>query len=241
MMFSVIVPACNEEEYLPLTLEHISAAADQLRATTEISTEIIVVDNNSTDTTASVAQDWGTKVVHEPVRSIGGARNAGAKDATGEILVFIDADVTVPTTLFSEIHRVMSDPHCVGGGVDADYRPRRIAVRVYLRAWRLLARCTGMVQGATQFWESSVFTQVGGYDERAWIGEDVDFYWRMKRSARASKGTVEFVRSPRVLASTRRFDKWPLWRILVWTNPVFIVLFRRWKGAWGGWYSDPVR
>ena len=114
-------------------------------------------------------------------------------------------------------------------------------MRVYLRAWRLFARCTGMVQGATQFWDSSSFTQVGGYDERAWIGEDVDFYWRMKRSARASKGTVEFVRSPRVLASARRFDKWPLWRVLVWTNPVFIVVFRRWKGAWGGWYSDPVR
>ena len=173
--------------------------------------------------------------------SIGGARNAGAKHATGEILVFIDADVTVPSTLFTEIHRVMSDPLCVGGGVDVDYRPRRIAVRVYLRAWRLLVRCTGMVQGAAQFWDSSTFTQIGGYDERAWIGEDVDFYWRMKRSARASKETVEFIRSPRVLASTRRFDKWPLWRVLVWTNPVFIVLFRRWKGAWGGWYSDPVR
>ena len=241
MMFSVIVPACNEEEYLPLTLDHVMEAADHLRASSGITTEIIVVDNNSTDATASVARDRGAKVVHEPVRSIAKARNAGAKHAKGATLVFIDADVTVPSTLFTEIHRVMSDPHCVGGGVDVDYRPRRIAVRVYLWAWRLLARCTGMVQGATQFWDSSTFTQVGGYDERAWIGEDVDFYWRMKRSVRASKGTVEFVRSPRVLASTRRFDKWPLWRILVWTNPVFIVLFRRWKGACGGWYSDPVR
>ena len=116
MMFSVIVPACNEEEYLPLTLGHVMEAADHLRASSGIAAEIIVVDNDSTDATASVARDWRAKVVHEPVRSIGGARNAGAKHATGEILVFIDADVTVPSTLFSEIHRVMGDPHCVGGG-----------------------------------------------------------------------------------------------------------------------------
>ena len=46
---------------------------------------------------------------------------------------------------------------------------------------------------------------------------------------------------PRVRPSCRRFDIWPLWRILIWTNPLFIVLFRRWKPVWRGWYSDPVR
>ena len=47
-----------------------------------------------------------------------------------------------------------------------------------------------------------------------------------------------FIRSPRVRPSCRRFDKWPVWRVLIWTNPLFIALFRRWKAVWGGWYSD---
>ena len=112
---------------------------------------------------------------------------------------------------------------------------------LYLRAWRLLAHLTGMVQGAVQFCRKDVFDQVGGYDEKAWIGEDVDFYRSLERFARRRHLKVRFIRSPRVQPSCRRFDKWPVWRVLIWTNPLFIALFRRWKAAWGGWFSHPVR
>ncbi len=157
------------------------------------------------------------------------------------MLVFADADVIVPPTLLEAIHGVMSDPAGLGGGVDVDYRPRRRTVRLYLRAWRLLARLTGMAQGATQFCRAPVFEEVGGYDETAWIGEDVDFHWSLKRLARKTDRTVAFIRHPRVRPSARRFDKWPLWRILVWTNPLFIALFRRRKAVWRGWYTHEVR
>ena len=56
-MISVIVPAFNEEVWLPATLESIRAAADYLRARSEVGVEVIVVDNNSTDGTAAVARD----------------------------------------------------------------------------------------------------------------------------------------------------------------------------------------
>ena len=157
------------------------------------------------------------------------------------MLVFVDADVILPPTLLDAIHGVMSDPACLGGGVDVDYRPRRRSVRLYLRAWWLLARLTGMAQGATQFCRASVFEEVGGYDETAWIGEDVDFHWSLKRLARKTDRTVAFIRHPRVRPSARRFDKWPLWRILVWTNPLFIALLRRRKAVWRGWYTHEVR
>ena len=85
--------------------------------------------------------------------------------------------------------------------------------------WRVLARLTGMAQGATQFCRRSVFEQVGGYDEGAWIGEDVDFYWSLKKLAKRSNRTVRFIRNMRVRPSSRRFDKWPIWKILIWTNP----------------------
>ena len=241
MKVTIIVPAFNEEAYLAPTLDSVRAAADHLCARSDAVVDVIVVDNDSEDETASVARNSGAMVVHEPVRNISRARNTGARHAAGDVLVFVDADVIVPRTLLHVIHATMSDSACVGGGVDVEYQPRRRLVRAYLRTWRVLGRLTEMVQGATQFCRKDIFEQVGGYDEKAWIGEDVNFYWALRRRAKQEHRTVRFLRSPRVQPSCRRFDKWPLWRILLWTNPLFIALFRRWKVVWTGWYSDAVR
>ncbi len=241
MKLSIIVPAFNEEAYIGPTLDSIQSAASRLQAHSDAEVEAIVVDNNSADSTAAVASAKGATVVHEPVQGIARARNTGARDAEGDVLVFVDADVNMPDALLEAIHEAMRDPACVGGGVDVDYRPVRLSMRLYVRAWRLLARLTGMVQGATQFCRKGVFEQVGGYDEKVWIGEDVDFYWSLKRYAKKSDVVVRFIRSPRVQPSTRRFDKWPVWKVLVWTNPLFISLFRRRKRFWAGWHSHAVR
>lgn len=241
MKLSIIIPAFNEEAYLPSTLDAIQTAAAHLRARSNVGIAIIVVDNNSEDDTAAVARSKGAMVVHEPVQGIARARNAGADYAEGDVFVFVDADVILPPTLLEEIHAAMSDPACVGGAVVVEYRPKRRTMRLYLRAWRILSRLTGMAQGATQFCRKSVFDEVGGYDKKAWIGEDADFFWALKKYAKRTDLTVRFIRDPRVRASSRRFDKWPVWKILVWTNPVFIVLFRRRKAFWSGWYSRAVR
>ena len=240
-MISVIVPAHNEEAWLPATLDSIRAAADHVRARSGVCVETIVVDNGSTDGTAAAARDRGATVVHEPVRSIGRARNTGAHRASGEVLVFVDADVHIPRDLLEVIHETMRDPQCLGGGVDTEHHPRRLVVRLHLRAWRVLAAVLPLVQGATQFCRRSAFDEVGGYPEDVWMGEDTDFYGRLRRLARKTGGRVRLIRTPRVRPSSRRFDEWPLWKTLVWTNPLFIALFRRWKAAWAGWYARPVR
>ena len=241
MKLTVIIPAFNEQAYLATTLDSIEIAADRLRSQCDVSIEAIVVDNNSTDATARIAESKGAKVVHEPEQGIARARNAGARCAQGDVLVFIDADVTVPPALFEVIHDAMSAPACVGGGFDVEYRPESLIVRLYLLGWRLLGRVMGMVQGAAQFCRWDAFNRIGGYDETAWIGEDVDFYWALKRLARRIGGNVAFIREPRACPSSRRFDKWPLWKTLVWTNPLVIAMLRRRKSAWSGWYSRPVR
>ena len=241
LRLTVIVPAFNEEAYLATSLDSIHAAAEMVRAGSNVDIETIVVDNNCSDGTAAVARAKGATVVREPVPSISRARNTGAHYAMGDVLVFIDADVIVPRALLLAIHAAMRDPMCIGGGVDVDYRPRRHSVRLYLRAWRLFGRVTGMVQGASQFCCKCVFEQTGGYDESAWIGEDFGFYWTLKRLARSKGQTVRFIGEPRVQPSCRRFDQWTVWKIMVSTNPLFIALFRRWKPAWRGWYSNAVR
>ena len=98
-----------------------------------------------------------------------------------------------------------------------------------------------MVQGAAQFCRKDPFEEVGGYDESVWIGEDVDFCWSLRKLAGRTGRSVRFLCEPRARPSCRRFDRWPVWKIPVWTNPVFIGLFRRWKPVWKGWYSEAVR
>ena len=143
------------------------------------------------------------------------------------MLVFFDADVVVSRTLLVALCEAMRNPACIGGGVDVDYRPQRLSVRLHLRVWRLLGRLTGMVRGAAQFCRKDAFEEIGGYDESVWIGEDVDFFWSLRKLTGRTRRNVRFLREPRVRPSRRRFDKWPVWKILVWTNPVFIGVFRR--------------
>lgn len=85
-----IVPALNAASTILRTLESISS---QLVA--NLSTEIIVVDNGSTDTTSKIAQAFGAKVIYEPKRNRARARNIGAANARGEILCFVDSDTTL--------------------------------------------------------------------------------------------------------------------------------------------------
>lgn len=238
MSFSVIVPACNEEGCLRRTLEGIDAARALLL---EEDGKVIVVDNASTDQTASIAAAAGAKVVSEPIRNVGRARNKGAACAAGEWFVFIDADTLVPELLFRRMRDALRDPGCIGGAVDVLTSANRLVVRLYLTIWRLIGAIAGMAQGAAQFCRREAFEAADGYDESLWMGEDVDFFWRLKKLARQSHARVEVLRDIRVRPSARRFDRWSVWEILVRTNPLFILLFRRRRAAWRGWYDELVR
>src|SRR5580698_7482579 len=102
---SIVVPAFNEERLLGDSLGRINLAANafQRRGWT---TELIVCDNNSTDKTPQIARAAGATVVFEPVNQIARARNRGAEAATGDWLVFVDADSHPGAGLFADVARV---------------------------------------------------------------------------------------------------------------------------------------
>ena len=89
-----------------------------------------------------------------------------------------------------------------------------------------------MAQGAVQFCRRDAFSAVGGYDESIYMGEDVDFYWRLGKLARSQGRRVRILRDVRAVPSARRFDQWSTSRVLVETNPLYITLFRRRRAAW---------
>lgn len=241
MLISVIIPACNEEAYLGKTLTSLNHAKDALQHEPNITAEIIVVDNDSEDATVATASALGASVINESLRNIARVRNSGAKASRGDILVFVDADTTVAESLLTRIAQVMLDNSCLGGALDTDYRPTKLTVRVYLQIWRIIGKAAGLAQGATQFCRRDVFFQLNGYDETLFMGEDVDFFWRLRRLAKRNHGRVSFIADIKVVPSTRRFDSWRFWRTLVWTNPLFVFLFRRSKARWQGWYTAMPR
>lgn len=238
---SVIIPAFDEECYLPATLQAVHKSALLLRSRHGVNAEVMVVDNNSADSTAEVAHSLGARVVAESKRNIARVRNRGADAASGNLLVFVDADTYIPEELLPRIHQLSHATGCLGGAVDTEYRPKKRTIRVYLSLWRILGKALGMAQGAAQFCLRDTFALMGGYDESLFMGEDVEFYARLCRHARQVGGSVCFIDELKVLPSCRRFDQWALWRTLLWTNPLVIAALRHVHSVWRGWYKNRVR
>ena len=237
MLLSVIVPAFNEELYLPQSLSSLQRAA----AESKCSAELIVVNNASTDRTAESARAFEASVVYEPVHNVARVRNAGAAAARGEVLVFVDADTTVPHEFLNRVNEAMTHPLCLVGSADVVHHVRSKVLRTYLGAWRWTGFKLGMAQGAAQFCRASAFRVLNGYDESQFMGEDVDFYWRLRRLCARTGGHVQFLSGVKVVPSPRRFDTVPVWRTLIWTNPAFIWTFRKSRSAWAQWYVTPPR
>jgi glycosyltransferase involved in cell wall biosynthesis len=96
---SVIVCAHNEARFLPACLH-------SLLAQTRVPDEIVVINNASTDETRAVAEQIpGVSVVNEARKGLVVARETGRRAATGDILVYLDADCRAPLTWLERIER----------------------------------------------------------------------------------------------------------------------------------------
>ena len=90
-MISFIVPAYNEEALIGRTIDALNRAAQPLGE----AYEIVVADDASSDGTADIAEAHGARVVRVERRQIAATRNAGAREAVGDKLIFVDADTLV--------------------------------------------------------------------------------------------------------------------------------------------------
>jgi glycosyltransferase involved in cell wall biosynthesis len=198
------MPAFNEERALPHALSQLDLARARLP---EGAVEICVVDNRSTDRTSAIAEGAGACVISEPKVGIANARNAGAHAARGRLLVFIDADATYDDVLLERIDHTMKDERCAGGAADGPYEPaNKRLVRWYLAFWRIIGRILRMSQGTVQFCRDEAFRAIGGYAPGQYMGEDVDFIWRLRRQAKRNGQRVVILTGVGVRQSARRFD-----------------------------------
>lgn len=204
MKVSIVIPAFNEEKLLPSTLEAVRAAT-QAFVEAGVAWEWIVCDNNSTDRTALVAREWGATVVFEPVNQIARARNAGASVATGDWLLFIDADSRPSRELFGEALAGMRGGDLVFAGAAVVLEGElRLGARMAVGAWNLLSRGLRWVAGSFVLVETTAFREVGGFDLRLFAAEEVELSRRLKRLARqrGKRGTI-LARYPLVTSARR--------------------------------------
>jgi glycosyltransferase involved in cell wall biosynthesis len=166
-VISFIVPAHNEEGLIGATVRSLHHAAAGLEH------EVIVVDDASSDRTAEVAAGHGARAIRVEHRHIAATRNAGAKASTGQMLVFVDADTTVPREALKQAVLALERGAIGGGaGVKLDaWVPvyARVMLWVMIRLFRMF-RLTG---GCFLFCTREAFDASGGWDERYYVGEEI--------------------------------------------------------------------
>jgi glycosyltransferase involved in cell wall biosynthesis len=206
---SIVVPAFNEERLLPAALKAINDASAAF-AEAGWTSELIVCDNNSTDRTAEVAAAAGARVVFEPINQISRARNAGAAAATGEWLLFIDADSFPTRALFADVVTAISDPRCLAGGSTIRVDLRGIGYDAAVGWWNFLSRRLKWAAGSFIFCEAAAFRELNGFTQKLYAAEEINLFRRLKRLARRRGRTITILSQHPLLTSHRKVHLYSL-------------------------------
>jgi glycosyltransferase involved in cell wall biosynthesis len=201
LKLSIVVPAFNEERLIGATLDSIKAAAQRFG---DWKWELVVCDNNSTDRTAEIARAAGAKVVFEPHNQISRARNAGAAAATGEWLLFVDADSTPGRELFSDLREAIDSGRVIGGGSTIAADTTALSVRLALGFWNAVSRRLRWAAGAFVYCETAAFRRVGGFSEELYASEELDLSQRLNTLAREEGREFRILHRHPLLTSDRK-------------------------------------
>lgn len=195
---SIIIPTYNESLDLPDLLESIKRQV-------KVKYEIIVSDNHSTDETRKIAESYGAIVVDGGLPAIG--RNKGALIAKGNILLFLDADVVLPTKdylqkcLIEFKNRKLGIATCVIKPIS-----EKKIDQVFHKAANFLIKVSchivPHIPGCCIFIKKEIHQSISGFDETLKLSEDHDY---AKRATKITKFGV--LKTYPVFVSVRRFDK----------------------------------
>ena len=180
MHLSVVIPAFNEAHLIEQTLQSVttSIAANQQAGFTS---EVIVVDNNSTDNTAELARQAGARVVFEPINQIGRARNAGAAQATGDWLLFLDADSLLSPDLLADILQLIASGKFMGCGSTLRMDGLPWWAHLTLQFWTTVSVLCRWAAGALVVCRRDAFQEVGGFDQTLYALDEVRLSKHLKQ------------------------------------------------------------
>ena len=209
LKLSVVVPAFNEEKVLPRSLAAIRAALAPFE-----DAELIVCDNNSTDRTAAIAREAGAQVVFERINQISRARNAGARAARGDWLLFVDADAYPSRELLLDLARVIGEGRCLAGGATVTFGETTPAARLAVGLWNRLSGIARWAAGSFIFCEARAFREAGGFSEALYAAEEIERFMRLKQKARREGRAIVILDRHPLLSSDRRIRLTGWWTFL---------------------------
>lgn len=200
MRTSVLLPVLDERRLLPQRLAELTTARPH---------QVIVIDGGSSDGTQEIAADGPCELVRSPPGR-GTQINAGARVATGEVLLILHADVRLPVGWEQHICAALEDPSVVAGAFKTWHVPEsRTLLSPLFHLADLRSRVTARPYGDQAFFvRRSVFEEVGGCPDQP-LFEDLELSRRVAR-----RGTIRLV-DARVEVSARRFQAAPLKYLLL--------------------------
>ena len=211
---SVVMPVLNEAQ-------GIAAALKALAPLIKRGAQVIVADGGSSDDTVALAQAGGAAVIRSP-RSRVLQMNAGARQASGELLLFLHADTLLPDQADVLIAQALTGGRRVWGRFDVSISGRPALLRVIAACMNLRSRWTGIATGDQAiFMTRAAFEAVGGFPTQP-LMEDIEISRRLLRLSRPA------CLRARVLTSGRRWEVRGVWRtvLLMWR-----LRFAYWRGA----------
>ena len=151
---SVLVPTLNEQEHLPATLARVELAPGD---------ELIVIDGGSSDATLAIARQFTPHVFSSP-RGRAQQMNHGARQARGDIFLFLHADTLLPAGGLDAVRQAMQSPQVVGGAFRLAFMPATPALRLIAWGTNLRTRFGKLPYGdQALFVRRSLFEAIGGY------------------------------------------------------------------------------
>jgi glycosyltransferase involved in cell wall biosynthesis len=210
--YSIIIPAYNEEKWLTRTLPYLKKAMETL----DVSGEVIVVDNNSTDGTARVARRHNARIVFEPVNQISRARNTGARIAKGRYFIFLDADTLLAPALLQTALYHLSSGRCCGGGclVDFDKPISPFSLKI-LDLWNWISITFGFAAGCFIYCRRDGFEAIGGFSEKVYAGEEIWFSHQLRSWGNKRNMAFQMILPHRIITSSRKLE---------WFSPLQLAL-----------------
>ena len=200
---SVIIPAFNEEKYIEKTLKSVQSSAAEYDG----QVEIIVVDNNSTDKTAQIAESMGVKVKFERRNQIARARNSGAENATGDYLVFVDADTLLEGDILDKVSVNLSSGEVVGGGAWVEPDSKGPAYFIFKYGLNYLLALKNITVGPFLYCDHNAFLHIGGFDEDLYAAEEFALAKQLKEGGKKINKTwkiIKYDKAHRIITSSRR-------------------------------------
>jgi glycosyltransferase involved in cell wall biosynthesis len=235
--YSIIIPAYNEEDYLPATLTALQEAMPKLN----FRGEIIVVDNNSSDRTTEIATNLGVKVIFEAVNQISRARNAGAREAQGRYLIFVDADTFIPLELLQQALANLESGDIIGGGACmVGNIPLHYSLRLLFKVWNVISILTKNAAGSFIYCQTDAFVAIGGFSEAVYASEEIWLSRKLKKLGRKRNQRFCIIKQPPVITSMRKMQWYSPLRIYLYLFLITVFPFSvRIKSLCTFWYRRP--